>query len=76
MPCRPAFFLPVRVLSRLFRRLFVKILVEAHEANSLKFFGNHAGLADKTAFAAFAEATDVAQFRLLLLQILNCCPPW
>ena len=33
VPCRPAFFLPVRVLSRLFRRLFLKKLIEAHDAN-------------------------------------------
>jgi Putative transposase len=35
----PAFFLPVRVLSRLFRRLFLKKLIEAHDANHLIFFG-------------------------------------
>jgi Putative transposase/Transposase zinc-binding domain len=51
--CRPAFFLSVRVLSRLFRRLFLKMLVDAHEANRLKFFGNHTHLADPNAFAAF-----------------------
>jgi hypothetical protein len=53
VPCRPAFFLPVRVLSRLFRRLFLNMLVEAHEANRLHFFGNHARLADRTSFGAF-----------------------
>jgi len=53
VPCRPAFFLPVRVLSRLFRRLFLKKLIEAHDANHLKFFGNHANLADRNAFSAF-----------------------
>jgi hypothetical protein len=53
VPCRPAFFLPVRVLSRLFRRLFLKKLIEAHDANHLKFFGNHANLADRNAFTAF-----------------------
>jgi Putative transposase/Transposase zinc-binding domain len=52
VPCRPAFFLPVRVLSRLFRRLFLKKLIEAHDANQLKFFGNHANLADRDAFNA------------------------
>ena len=45
--CRPNFFLPVRVLSRLFRRLFLAMLVGAHEADRLKFFGEHAALADK-----------------------------
>jgi hypothetical protein len=51
--CRPNFFLPVRVLSRLFRRLFLTMLVAAHEAGRLKFFGDHAGLAEAQAFAAF-----------------------
>jgi hypothetical protein len=49
--CRPSFFLPVRVLSRLFRRLFLEMLVVAHEAGKLKFFGDHAGLADRDQFA-------------------------
>jgi hypothetical protein len=53
LPCRPAFFLPVRVLSRLFRRLFLKMLLEAHQSNHLKFFGNHTSLGDANAFAAF-----------------------
>ncbi len=51
--CRPGFFLPVRVLSRLFRRLFLEKLTVAHEAGRLKFFGNHAGLGEKQAFASF-----------------------
>src|SRR6266852_1694112 len=51
--CRPGFFLPVRVLSRLFRRLFLEKLVAAHKAGQLQFFGNHAPLADGPAFAAF-----------------------
>jgi Putative transposase/Transposase zinc-binding domain len=51
--CRPTFFLPVRVLSRLFRRLFLEMLAAAHEADRLKFFGDHAALADRTIFAAF-----------------------
>src|SRR5438046_8551483 len=49
--CRPGFFLPVRVLSRLFRRLFLEKLIVAHKAGHLKFFGNHAALADTQAFA-------------------------
>ena len=51
--CRPGFFLPVRVLSRLFRRLFLEKLLAAHQANNLKFFGDHAALADRQAFAAY-----------------------
>ena len=50
--CRPGFFLPVRVLSRLFRRLFLERLLAAHKAGHLKFFGGHAALADPQAFAA------------------------
>lgn len=51
--CRPGFFLPVRVLSRLFRRLFLEKLGAAHQAGQLQFFGNHAPLADAQAFAAY-----------------------
>ena len=51
--CRPGFFLPVRVLSRLFRRLFLEKLLAAHQANCLKFFGDHSALADTQAFAAY-----------------------
>jgi hypothetical protein len=51
--CRPGFFLPVRVLSRLFRRLFLTMLLAAHKAGRLQFFGGHAALADAQAFAAY-----------------------
>ena len=51
--CRPGFFLPVRVLSRLFRRLFLERLTMAHEAGRLHFFGDHAPLAQRHAFAAY-----------------------
>src|SRR5260221_7194167 len=50
--CRPGFFLPVRVLSRLFRRLFLDKLGQAHAAGRMQFFGAHAHLADARAFAA------------------------
>src|SRR5262249_42301967 len=49
--CRPGFFLPVRVLSRLFRRRFLEELVRLHRAGQLKFFGDHAALGDALAFA-------------------------
>ena len=52
LACRPDFFLPVRVLSRLFRRLFLKMLTDAHAAGRLAFFGDHAALANAAAFAA------------------------
>jgi hypothetical protein len=51
--CRPGFFLPVRVLSRLFRRLFMEKLMAAHEAGALTFFGIRAPLAAHKSFAAF-----------------------
>jgi hypothetical protein len=51
--CRPGFFLPVRVLSRLFRRLLLEKLVAAHAAGELQFFGNHAPLTEAQAFAAY-----------------------
>ena len=50
---RPTFFLPVLVLSRLFRRSMLQKLVAVHEAGKLKFFGEHAHLADGKAFATF-----------------------
>jgi Putative transposase/Transposase zinc-binding domain len=51
--CRPEFFLPVRVLSRLFRRLVLGLLFEAHGEGRLKFSGAHATLACRQAFATF-----------------------
>jgi hypothetical protein len=53
MSCRPGFFLPVRVLSRLFRRLFLEMLKSAHADGRLAFFGDHTPLADTRAFAAY-----------------------
>ena len=50
---KPNFFLPVLVLSRLFRRLMLEKLTAAHKAARLTFFGDHADLADTKAFAAF-----------------------
>src|SRR5439155_1649265 len=52
VPCRPGFFLPVRVLSRLFRRLFLAGLVDAHAAGRLAFFDQLEGLRRREAFAA------------------------
>ena len=51
--CKPGFFLPVRVLSRLFRRLFIEGLGALHRAGELAFFGDLTGLADADAFAAW-----------------------
>ncbi len=49
--CRPGFFLPVRVLSRLFRRRFLEELEHAHQVGKLRFVGEHAALADAATFA-------------------------
>ena len=51
--CKPNFLLPVRVLSKLFRRLMLTKLAAAHQMGQLQFFGAHAHLADAKAFAAF-----------------------
>jgi hypothetical protein len=50
---KPNFFLPVLVLSRLFRRLLLERLAAAHDAGKLTFFGEHAHLTQPAAFAAF-----------------------
>src|SRR6202030_4194732 len=50
---RPDFFLPVRVLSKLFRRLMIDKLVAAHAAGQLRFYGAHAALVGAKAFAAY-----------------------
>ena len=63
--CKPGFFLPVRVLSRLFRRLFLEGLAALHEAGRLAFFGDLAPLADKRAFdAALAPSAPLRMGRL------------
>ena len=49
--CRPGFFLPVKVLSRLYRRLFLTRLQAAFDAGQLRFFGALASLAGRAAFA-------------------------
>ena len=49
--CKPGFFLPVRVLSRLFRRRFLEELQQAHRSGRLQFFGDDAGLSEPRAFA-------------------------
>jgi hypothetical protein len=51
--CRPGFFLPVRVLSRLFRRLVLEKLVAAYDTGRLQFFNAHAALARRQAFVAY-----------------------
>jgi hypothetical protein len=50
--CKPGFLLPVRVLSRLFRRLFLAALADAHAAGRLAFFGEIQNLHRREVFAA------------------------
>ena len=78
--CRPSFFLPVRVLSRLFRRLFLAKLAAAHAAGELQFFGNHAPLTDAKAVAAYLaplrnSETWVRSDKLVPFATLPLCPP-
>jgi len=51
--CKPGFFLPVQVLSRLFRRLFIEGLLALHLAGQLIFFGDQTGLGEISAFTAW-----------------------
>ena len=52
---KPNFFLPVLVLSKLFRRLTLEKLTASHKCGKLTFFGEHATLADPKAFAQFLK---------------------
>jgi hypothetical protein len=54
--CRRGFFLPVRVLSRLFRRRFLEELAKAHHCGQLHFFGEQAALGDAARFAHWLAA--------------------
>jgi hypothetical protein len=60
--CRPGFLLPVRVLSRLFRRLFLERLAAVHQAGRLNFFGGDAHLVDARSFAAFLAPLRKAEW--------------
>src|SRR5262249_23634658 len=51
--CRDGFFLSVRVLSRLFRRLFLEHLVSAFDAGKLEFFSSLEPLQDRSSFLDF-----------------------
>ena len=55
--CRPGFFLPVRVLSRLFRRRFLEELQRLNGGGKLKFWGEHSQLADAQAFKDWLAPT-------------------
>jgi len=60
--CEPKYFLPVEVLSALFRGLMLSSLRKAHKAGKLQFFGDHVGLADRKAFAAFLRPWATADW--------------
>ena len=53
VPCKSGFFLPVRVLSRLFRRLFLAALRRAYDERKLQFYNDLAPLIDPAAFDAY-----------------------
>ena len=55
---RPNFFLPVLVLSKLFRRLMLEKLVAAHKAGKLIFFGEHAHLAERQGLRRLPGAAE------------------
>jgi hypothetical protein len=54
--CRPGFFLPVRVLSRVFRGKYLALLRQAQAAGQLRWYGALADLAEPAAFAAWLPA--------------------
>jgi hypothetical protein len=60
--CRPGFFLPVRVLSRLFRRLFLQQLQQAFDNDKLQFFNSLAALKDRVAFAKYLAPATHAEW--------------
>jgi Putative transposase/Transposase zinc-binding domain len=52
---RPKYLLPVKVLSRLFKRRMLEELAKAHAATELRFFNGHAALSERPAFTAFLK---------------------
>jgi hypothetical protein len=60
--CRAGFFLPVRVLSRLFRRLFLQGLVQAFEAGHLQFFAALEPLQDRVTFLQYLAPVREAEW--------------
>ena len=60
--CKPGFFLPVRVLSRLFRRRFLEELVQAQRAGQLQFFGEFAPLSNMEAFADWLAPLRICEW--------------
>ena len=76
--CRPGFFVSVRVLSRLFRRLFLERLIAAYQAGRLEFFADQAALAEpavfKTHLGALRKIEWVVYASRLLADPTRCSP--
>jgi Putative transposase/Transposase zinc-binding domain len=68
--CRPDYLLPVDVLSPLFRGRFLHKLLAAHRDGRLQFFGKHARLAERKAFAAYLGPSRKLHWRVY------CKPPF
>lgn len=62
IPALPGFFLPVKVLSRLFRRLFLEAFEKAYVAGQLRFFGHLEPLRDPPAFARYLAPLKNAEW--------------
>jgi hypothetical protein len=62
IPCRPGFFLPVRVLSRLFRRLFLQRLQSAYDAGKLNFFNTLENLQNRREFLRYLEPLSKSEW--------------
>jgi hypothetical protein len=60
--CRPGFFLPVRVLSRLFRRLFLEALRKAFDSGKLRFFAALEPLSEALAFAQLLDRLKACEW--------------
>jgi hypothetical protein len=72
---RPRFIIPVRVLSKLFRRLMLEKLIAAHAAGKLQFFGGHAHLAKAHAFTSCpgtAQEKEVVRIHQGVLRRAPC----
>ena len=62
VPCKPGFFLPVRVLSLLFRRLFLERLQNAFDSGKLRFFTTLEHLRDRREFARYLEPVSKSKW--------------
>ena len=60
--CRDGFFLPVGVLSRLFRRLFLEYLLKAFDAGKLQFFSSLESLRDRSSFLDYLAPLREAEW--------------